>query len=321
VAGLDGELRLRNQASLGFEIAQSILLADGASGAKNGTAVQLRPAWHGNKAGIYYQFYYVQPDFYTALGAALSDRVQHFAGADYRFNDAVSVFASHNYTWDRLPGSTRAYRTLNGESNLSCVMRPFAGVSALTLRPYAIYLRRDSDDALNSADSATLTGGLAAHSMLGPQTSLRLAYEYRAFEDLGTGLNSDRAHRVSVGLSGRQMLFERPLTYTVEPSVSLRTAVRTGDRSAGLGAVLDGQYEFLDFMNLKIGYSVQDADNPAPAHDYLNNSGFVWVECVLDRQRDMRVVLGSEKRLVANLTDASRNYGETKTTLRLVSNF
>lgn len=322
VAGLDGELRLRNGAFVVFEAARSGYIEDEDTDDRRlyGTAWRVMPGYrHKNIWDLRYLAYRVDPAYRTLVGSASSDKQQHMVSADWRLNPDHTLTLSQNWYWDDLPGSDRAYRTRYDEKYLSLLSRPFEDFRTVSLRPYLNHQRKDSDDAGNTADSATITAGLATNARLW-ETTLGVFGELRHFTARPASVDGEDSWRYGANMGRDFTLLARRLYLAAGYVGNLRANQATEGQDMHHGLTLNGRYELSEPLTVSFGYNVQDAANTGSAQDYQINTRFLEFAYRLHKQRNTVISLRGEHNDYEYDT-TGEDYSEARYTLRFVSNF
>ncbi len=322
VAGVDGELRLRNGAFVVFEAARSGYIADEDVSDRRlyGTAWRVMPGYrHKNIWDLRYLAYRVDPGYRTLVGSASSDKQQHMVSVDWRLNPANTLTVSQNWYWDDLPGSDRTYRTRYDEKYLSLTSRPFEEYRELSLRPYLNHQRKDSDDTANSADSTTVTVGLAANTRMW-EAALGAFLEMRHFTARPATVNDEDSWRYGANLSRDFTVWDRRLYLAAGYVGNVRANQAAEGQDMHHGLTLNGRYELAEPLTMSFGYNLQDAANTGAAQDYQINTRFLEFAYRLDKQRSTVVSLRGEHNDYEYDT-AGQDYSEARYVLRFVSNF
>jgi hypothetical protein len=322
VAGLDGELRLRNGAFVVFEGARSGYIEDEDTDDRRlyGTAWRVMPGYrYKNVWDLRYLAYRVDPDYRTLVGSASSDKEQHMVSADWRLNPDNTLTVSQNWYWDDLPGSDRPYRTRYDEKYLSLSTRPFEDYRNLSLRPYLNHQRKDSNDGANTADSTTVTAGLAANTRLWDATLGAFA-EMRHFTARPVGVDDEDSWRYGANMGRDFTLWSRRLYLAAGYVGNIRDDHGTEGQDMQHGLSLNGRYELAEPLTMTFGYNLQDAANTGSARDYQINTRFLEFAYRLDKQRSTVVSLRGEHNDYEYDT-TGEDYSEARYVLRFVSNF
>jgi len=325
VFSFDGEFSLTKYLSFQYEVARSTYLEDEDSetikDTKYGTALRLQPAINLDKISLRYLYYYGQPKFYTDLGSASTDKIQHQISLDYRLNEKATVNVVENYYWDHLSGSSLTKRTTNDEKYLSFNFRPFEKFKDLTLRPYINYQEKDSDDGINSAESTTKTFGFGINDVLNEKTSYGLGYEYRAYIDEGNDkANSDYFHRLNFNFSHEQSFCSKRLYYTFSPNLELRDTKSEDDNDINLGLSFNGQYDISKNTILRFGHNLQDTNSARAGADFLNNCSFLESDSTLYNNRNTHFIFRVERNRYDH-EDGSQEYRENRIIAKFLTNF
>lgn len=322
VAGVDGELRLRNGAFVVFEAARSGYIEDEDVSDRRlyGTAWRIMPGYrHNDLWDLRYLAYRVDPAYRTLVGSASSDKQQHMVSADWRLNPDNTLTLSQNWYWDKLSGSDRPYRTRYDEKYLSLLSRPFQEFRTVSLRPYLNHQHKDSDDAANSADSATVTVGLATNARLW-ETTLGVFGELRHFTARPANVDGEDSWRYGASMGRDFTLLARRLYLAAGYVGNLRANQATEGQDMHHGLTFNGRYELSEPLIMTFGYNYQDAANTGPTQDYQINTRFLEFAYRLHKQRNTVISLRGEHNDYEYDT-AGEDYSEARYTLRFVSNF
>jgi hypothetical protein len=200
-------------------------------------------------------------------------------------------------------------------------LRPFDKRKDFTFRPYFNYLQRNSDDVINSAESATWTGGFNLNDSLDEDTTAGFNYEYRAYIDEANDVTSEYFHRLTVNIGRQQQLFLRRLYFSAEPGVTLRNAKGNyGKKDTNITFSLNGQYDLLSKIISRFGYNMQDAILGKPDSDYVNHRTFLEFDYLLSKKKGAHLVIRGERNLYHN-KNADLDYTETRAICKFMSNF
>lgn len=322
VASIDGEFSLQKYFSMMYEIARSDYIEDEDTSNDNqfGTALRLQPSLSLGKVQLRYLYYYGQPKFYTDVGSASSDKIQHQISADITFHRKVALSISENYYFDHLTGSSRTKRTLNDEKYFVLNIRPFDARQGFMLRPYANYQIRSSDDMGNSAGAITRTVGFSLNDSLDEHTSAGVSYEYRGFTDTATRTTSEYFNRIGFNFARDQKLFNKRLYYSLDPSVDLRRTKTDDDKDVSIAVGLNMQYDIASWLIMRAGNSIADTNGAKVATDYFNNRAFWEFDYILSKQRSTHVILRGERNNYVS-EDGAQSYREQRIIAKFISNF
>ena len=325
VFSFDGEISLTKYFSLQYEIARSSYLEDEDSqiikDTQYGTAFRVQPAINLGKGYLRYLYYYGQPKFYTDLGSASTDKIQHQISLDYRLNEKITINIVENYYWDHLSGSSLTKRTINDEKYLSFNLKPFKKFKNLTLRPYINYQKKNSDDQQNSSEATTKTFGFSINDVLNERTSYGLGYEYRAYRDEGNNkASSDYFHRLNLNFSHEQNFFNKRLFYTISPNLELRNTKTDDDKDINLGLSLNGQYDLLKNTVLRFGHNLQNTNSARVGSDFLNNRSFLEFDFTLYKNKNTHFIFRIERNRYDH-EDGAQEYRENRLIAKFLTNF
>ncbi|MBU1002714.1 MAG: hypothetical protein KKE73_09335 [Proteobacteria bacterium] len=322
VAGIDGELRLRNGASLVFELARSGYIEDEDVVDRRiyGTALRIMPGYrYKNLLGVRYLAYRVDPEFRTLVGSASSDKQQHQITADWRINAAHTLSLTQNWYWDDLPNSDKAYRTRYNEQYLSLMSRPLEARRNFSLRTYLNNQAKDSNDEANTADSKTVTLGASVNDKLW-EANVSAFGEFRHFTARPQTVDNEDFWRYGFNLSRDFDVFARRLYLSAGYTGNLRDNYGTEGQDMQHGLTFNGRYALAEPLSMNFGYNLQDAANTGTAQDYQINTRFLEFAYRLAEQRNTVLSLRSEHNDY-EYDSAGNDYSEARYSLKLVSNF
>lgn len=324
VMSVDGELRLRKFFSVVFELARSFYTENDDADTKDrkhGMAFKVEPAvkLFDNSLLVKYLYYYVQPEFYTALGSASTDKQQHQFSIDWRISARATLSLVENLYWDHLESSLRTKRTVYDEKYITLNLRPLEARDNFSVRTYFNFLEKSSDDEANSAESNTGTVGFSINDRIAG-ASVGTFYEYRAYDDRGTPTNSEYFHRFGFNVSRDWQIFERRFYLSCNYSSDLRNTKRDEDKDVNTGLSFSGQYEVLDPVILRFGYNIQNANNSGPDTDYDNFKSHVEFDYALSKKWATHLVLRGEYNRYDH-EDGTQDYNERLFLSRFVTNF
>ena len=324
VFGFDGEIRLRRWAGLSFEYAKSDYIAndDAVSGKDRayGSALRVEPVLRFGKAGnLRYKYYYVQPEFFTAVGSASRDKEQHQFTYDVALGRKVQASFVENLYWDHLESSDRDKRTVYDEKYIRLLIRPFDRRPSFSFRPYVNHLRKRSDDPANSNEADTTTVGWALSDRIW-KAYVNTFYEYRAYDDKSTPENSTYFNRFGVSVSRDWQVFGRRLYVSGSYSTDLRNTKQDPDKDVNTGLSFQGQYDILDPVAIRFGHNIQHTNSAFSESDFRNFKSFLECDWLIFKKRATHLVCRGEYNRYDH-EDGTQDYNETLVSLRLVSNF
>jgi len=323
VYGIDAEMRMHNGASLIFELANSRYIKDDDAQSKDinsGLAFRLQPGFrYEDWLNARYLYYYVQPEFYTDVGSASSDKIQHQVVLDFRLSEKNILSLTENLYWDHLDDSTLAKRTTNNEQYLTLTTRPFENNKDFSLRTYINQLNKDSDDLDNTAESATSTYGLSLNTRIS-KASLGVFFEHRYFDDKAAGANTESFQRFGSNFSRDFNVFKRRLYLAANYSADSRDSRSDENLSLSNGLSVSGRYEISDPLNLSFGHNLMIADNAGPMEDYYTNKTYGELSYKLKGERNG--VISARAEVNNYLYDANDgDYQEKRVVGKFTSNF
>ncbi|BBD09520.1 hypothetical protein [Desulfovibrio ferrophilus] len=322
VAGLDGELRLRNGASLVFEAARSGYIADEDVSDRrlHGTAWRIMPGYrYKDVLNLRYLAYRVDPEFRTLVGSASSDKQQHQLSADWRISPAHTLTLTQNWYWDDLPNSDKAYRTRYNEQYLSLMSRPLEDRKNFSLRTYLNHQRKDSNDEANTADAKTVTLGASINDRIW-EANVSAFGEYRHFTARPQSVDNEDAWRYGLNFSRDFDVFARRLYLSAGYTGNVRDNHATEGQDMQHGLTFNGRYEVAEPLTMSFGYNLQDAANTGATQDYQINTRFMEFAYRLAEQRNTVLSLRGEHNDYEYDT-AGDDYSEARYSLKFVSNF
>ncbi|MBU1727683.1 MAG: hypothetical protein KJ880_08645, partial [Candidatus Omnitrophica bacterium] len=226
-----------------------------------------------------------------------------------------------NYYWDHLPGSTLTKRTINDEKYVTLNLRPFDKRKDFSLRPYFNWLQRNSDDIINSAESATYTTGFSLNDSLDEKTNYGANYEYRGYSDEAYDTSTEFFHRIGFNFSREQEVFGRRLYFSIEPGVSLRNAKGLSDKQdVNSTFSANGQYSLLEKLTSRFGYNMQNDYTGRPNSDYVNQRTFLEFDLLFSKKKGAHFVVRGERNIYC-FKDSNQDYTESRAIGKFVSNF
>lgn len=324
VAGIDGEMSLTKYLSLNYEVARSAYIEDeDAPSGKDqqyGTAFRAQPSLNLGKTTARYLYYYVQPKFYTDIGSAASDKIQHQINVDQQLSAKATLSLMQNWYWDHLKNSSRTKRTIYDEKNVSLNWRPFDSRQDFSVRPYASYQQKDSDDSENTAEGVTRTIGFSVNDRLDEKTTGGVNYEYRSYRDDAYQTSSDYFNRIGLNLSREGQLFQRRIYQSIGPNMDFRRTKRDPNTDVSFSTSYSGQYDISSIWTSRWGHNVQVANNAGPAQDFFNNRSYLEMDFLIDQRRASRFVVRAERNRYDH-EDFDQDYKETRVTGRFSISF
>ncbi|MFH1406496.1 MAG: hypothetical protein ABIH01_00610 [Candidatus Omnitrophota bacterium] len=99
-----------------------------------------------DKLQVYYDYRYVQPDFYTSVGAAMPDRVEHAARFNYPMHPQVTFKGGIRQYHNHLSGSSQIKKTITRSPEIAMTVVPIKKLRSLRLDVGFRQLRNISDD-------------------------------------------------------------------------------------------------------------------------------------------------------------------------------
>ncbi len=326
VVGIDGDISFARHLSLNYEIARSAHVEDddlnttSVKDEQYGTAFRLQPSLDLGKFRTRYLYYYVQPGFYTDIGSAAADKIQHQVNVDYQFSRKATLNLMQNWYWDHLKNSARTQRTIYDEKSVSLNCRPFDGRKSFTFRPYVSYQQKHSDDPANSAEGATRTAGFSVNDNLDDKTSVGASYEYRSYKDEAAKTSSDYFNRIGLYLARESRLFARRLYQSLGPNMDLRRTKRDSDHDVSFSTSYTGQLDISKKWLSRWGYNVQIANNAAPAQDYINHRNYLEMDFLVYEKRNAHFVIRGERNRYDH-ENGDQTYKETRVIGKFTINF
>ncbi len=323
VYGIDAEMRMQNGTSLLFELARSRYIKDDDASAKDissGLAFRVQPGFrYDDWFNVKYLYYYVQPEFYSEVGSASSDKIQHQIVMDFRLSDRNILALTQNLYWDHLDNSTQTKRTTNNEQYITLTTRPFENNKDFSLRTYINHLDKDSDDLGNTAEATTSTYGFSMNTRISEAT-LGLFLEHRYFDDKAAGANTESFQRFGTNFSRDFSVLKRRLYLAANYSIDSRDSRNDENLSLSNGLSVSGRYEISDPMNFSFGHNLMIADNAGPMEDYYTNKTYGELSYKLKGERNGVISVRAE---VNNyLYDANDgDYQEKRFVGKFTSNF
>ncbi len=319
---IDGEFSLHRYLTMAYELARSFYLADEDTSNDDtcGTALRLQPSLNLGKFQVRYLYGYVQPKFYTDLGSAATDKIQHQVTLDVALHKKLSMSLSENYHFDHLNGSSLTKRTLNDEKYFVLSARPFDGRPDFLFRPYMNYQVRSSDDDGNTAGAITRTVGFSINDVLDDHTSAGISYEYRGFTNTASRSSSDYFNRVGLNFAREQQLFKRRIYYSVDPSVDIRNTKTDNNKDVSITVGLNMQYDVSPRLVMRLGNTIADTNAAQPSDNYFNNRAFWEFDLLVDKDRSARLVLRGERNNYTS-ENGEQSYREQRAILKFLASF
>ncbi|MDD5730423.1 MAG: hypothetical protein PHN57_04780 [Candidatus Omnitrophica bacterium] len=322
VAGIDGEVTFRKILSFIYEFAGSTHMEDKETSThdQNASALRLQPQLNIGKVNLRYLYYYVQPKFFSAVGSAAPDKMQHQITADIQLNRKTLLSLTENYYWDHLTGSTLTKRTTNDEKYITLNLRPFDARQNLVLRTYANYQGRTSDDTGHSASGITRTLGFSVNDSLDENTTGGVSYEYRGFTDTASRSSSDYFNRVGFNLARDQKFFNRRLYCSFDPAVDLRSTKSSNKKDVNINVGLTAQYDVSQRMIMRLGNNIFDTNSSKPSADYFNNRSYWEFDYLVNKARATRFILRGERNRFCH-EDGGQTFNEQRVIGKLTTSF
>jgi hypothetical protein len=323
VYSIDGEIKARKYLGFNYEVAGSSVDQDVKSpdSRNTGNAVRLQPSIRTRMVTFRYLYYYVQPKFYTDIGAAPTDKIQHQFNTTVTPADWVSANYTQNFYWNRLGGSPQTRRAYNNESYMSLSVKPLPEHRSLVLRPYVNLLGTNTDDPANQSESSTKTYGVALDDSLGQSTWYGVFYERRTFDDLATNSTNDYYHRFGTNLGQDRQVLARRLYASLTPNFDIRQSkAHHGKKDVTFNLTGNLQFDAFSWCALRSGYNVIGYDGGGPFMDYVNQRTYTELDFTLNRKRNVHLITRGERNVFAHQDDTQR-YDETRFVFRFVSNF
>ncbi|MBU1044057.1 MAG: hypothetical protein KJ915_06625 [Candidatus Omnitrophica bacterium] len=323
VYGIDGEMRMQNGTSLLFELARSRYISDDDAVSRNlssGMAFRVQPGFrYEDWFNLKYLYYYVQPEFYSEVGSASSDKIQHQVVADLRLSEKNVLSLTENLYWNYLDDSNQTKRTTNNEQYIALTTRPFEDNKNFSVRTYVNHLDRDSDDLGNSAEATTSTYGLSLNTRIS-EASVGVFFEHRYFDDKAAGANTESFQRFGSNFSRDFNVFKRRLYLAANYSMDARDTRNDENLSLSNGLSVSGRYEISDPLNFNFGHNLMIADNAGPMEDYYTNKTYGELAYKLKGERNG--VISTRAEINNYLYDANDgDYQEKRFVVKFSSNF
>lgn len=323
VYSVDGEVRMHNGVSLAFELARSRYIKndDAVSRDKNsGIAFRLQPGFrYEDWLNCRYLYYYVQPEFYSDVGSASADKIQHQVVVDLRLSEKNTLSLTQNLYWDHLDDSVLTKRTTNNEQYVSLITRPFENNKHFSLRSYINHLDRYSDDLGNTAEATTSTYGLSLNTRIS-NAAVGIFAEHRYFDDKAARSSTESFERFGASLSQDFMVLKRRLYLTANYAVDARDNRNDENLNLNNGLAVTGRYEISDPLKFSFGYNLMLANNSGPLEDYDINKTYGELSYKLQGKRNG--MISGRAEINNYFYDADNgDYAEKRFVLKYTSNF
>lgn len=323
VVSIDGDLALVRYFSLNYELARSAYLADEDSAVIKdqsfGNALRVTPQLQMGNTTLRHLYGYTQPHFYTDLGSASPDKVQHQTSLDHRFSKRFSVSALHHYYWDHLTGSTQTKRTYNDDKSLTFNFLPFAVRESFRARVNTGYNQRFSDDPVNTQESDTVVAGFGVSDRW-KGTDIGFSYEYRAFSNRYDKSGSDYFNRLGMSFAREYSVAARRLYLSLNPGLDFRRTKTDDDYDINASLGFSGQYDVAKNFISRFGHNVIDTNSAKANAGYTNNRSFLEYDWAFGKERNRHIVLrGDINRYMHE--NGEMNYKEHQVVLKSVFNF
>lgn len=325
VFGLDGDINLKKFFNFRWEWARSAFVQDMKAlntqrQTEYGNALRLEPSFSSKYVNFRYLYYYVQPSFYTDVGSASSDKVQHQFTLDLMPIRQVRLSLIENYYWNHIMRSFQSYRTLNDEKYITLYLRPWEARRNFDIRAYFNYLNQYSDDhPVNTLETDTTTTGLSVNDRIW-ETSVGARYEFRGYRDDQDKSRSDYFNRIGTNLSRDFQLFKRRLFFSGDFSFDFHNPQSEDDNEVSTGATMNGQYEVFQWLTLRGGMNVQNFTAAAPDSGYLNTRSFFELDFLVNKKRNTHLTSTVERNIYNNV-DGTQDYKELRAVTKFISQF
>ncbi|MFZ5802800.1 MAG: hypothetical protein ACOY3K_06830 [Candidatus Omnitrophota bacterium] len=326
VVGLLGEVVMKKYFTMVYEVARSRYQADEDSTRYSdhqsiyGTAFRLQPQFTTKWVTFKYLYYWVQPGFYTDVGSASPDKLQHQFSVDITPFDKLTLSLVENWYRDHLEHSARAYQTENDEKYITLTLRPFDSRRDFSLRNYWNYFQRGSDNPQNSVEAYTTTLGTSVNDRIW-NTTVSGRYEYRAYEDEGNSkASSDYFNRFGFSGSRDTIVFGRRWYFSGDYAVDIRNTKTDDDNDLSGTLSLNTQYDLHTRLTLRAGYNLVNQNSVAPNGDSLNTRNFFETDLLVNKKRGSRITVRYERNIY-NHEDFTQDYNESRVITKFASPF
>lgn len=323
VFGLDGDVRFKKYFNFRWEWARSAHVRDTDVPQKQteyGNALRLEPSFSSRFVNFRYLYYYVQPSFYTDVGSASTDKVQHQFTLDITPWDRVRLSLVENYYWNHLDRSAQPYRTINDEKYITLYVRPWESRQNFDVRTYFNYFEQYSDDGpVETVDTNTATTGFSVNDRIwGVNAGGR--YEYRAYRDRNEKSRSDYFNRLGASLSRDIRIFKRRFYFSGDFTFDFHNPQNEDDNDVTTGVTLNCQYDVLDRLTTRGGLNVQNSAVATPDSGYLNTRSFAELDFLVGKKRGSHLIARMERN-VYDAADGNQDYKELRVITKFVSQF
>lgn len=323
VFGLDGDVNFKKYLGFRWEWARSAYARDTSALVNQtefGNALKLEPAITSKYVNFRYLYYYVQPSFYTEVGSASNDKVQHQFTLDLMPVDRVRISFIENYYWNHLARSFQPYRTTNDEKYATLYLRPWVGRENFDVRLYANYLSQDSDNhPVDTVETDTTTTGFSVNDRIW-DAYVGARYEYRGYRDDRDKGRDDYFNRMGYNVSRDFQLFKRRLFLSGDFTFDFHDPQSEDDNEVTTGISLTGQYDLAEWLALRGGMNVQDFTAAAPDSGYLNTRSYGELDFLLNKKRGTHLI-GRIERNVYDNVDGNQDYKELRAVTKFTSQF
>ncbi|OGX11104.1 MAG: hypothetical protein A2351_07940 [Omnitrophica bacterium RIFOXYB12_FULL_50_7] len=323
VFGLDGDVNFKKYFNFRWEWARSAYVEDTSAlinQTQYGNALRLEPSFSSRYVNFRYLYYYVQPSFYTEVGSASTDKVQHQFTLDLTPWDKVRLSFVENYYWNHLERSNQPYRTINDEKYITLYLRPWEARRNFDVRTYFNYLDQHSDNfPTETVETNTTTTGFSVNDRIW-ETSVGGRYEYRAYRNIKDKGNNDYFNRLGANVSRDFKLFTKRLFISGDFTFDFHNPQSEDDNEVTTGVSLNGQYDVWERLAIRGGMNIQDSSAAAPDSGYLNTRSFGELDFLVGKKRGSHLIARIERNVYNNV-DGTQDYKELRAITKFVSQF
>ena len=305
VISTNGTLKFNENLNIVYEFARGGYVSDQTktiSDMEFGNAIRIQPYFKNKKFNLRYLFYYVEPNFKTELGSAISDKLQNQINLNYIFSPKITLSITENYYFNKLSKSKAQIRTYNDEKYLRLL---FLYSESLNINPYVNYFKK------NISNAITQTYGVDIFKKINKSFSSTLNYEYRGYEDKN---QNEYINRTSIGVNYYGELRKKTL------NISLNNSFEKSNKNnyVNINTSVNSRYDISKTTKILFAINLNDFDSENLSSDFKFTRSFIEIEKEIKNNTYIRLKGEINKKTGEDTKD---NYTERRIITRFETRF
>ncbi len=283
-----------------------------------GWAFRLNPFLTGERGRLEYTFEFVDPEFYTAQGSAVVDKLRHQVRVIWPFSDGLQLDWTEDFSYDHLKGSSLSYRTTDWGHDIT--LSYTSEDEDIGGSVYLSWLDTNSDDIANSQEARDITIGTTIYKYLSQTYQVDLSYERRNYSNQGDTSLSEYSDRLTVGLRKDGELAGREYHLAPSLSFSYRRPKSSSKDDISFSLSLQAFYKTGERSRLRLGINLREGNSATVDRDYTRKRSYLEWEYSLDQSAQRRLVMRLERNTYS-YQDSTEDYQETRLVVKVIMNF